>query len=140
MSLTTKTRLISLLVPLATAPSSSARAAVSQADAAAKISASIQADGKLAEVRLQIPDGIKFNMDGPWNLTLTGPIVEKGKAAQQFKRDAFKDERHSFSIPLAAQPPRAELAGSRWNLTYFLCNQTATWCKRLTASGIFELP
>jgi hypothetical protein len=131
-------RTIVTLTLLCTA--ASAQAAVTQAEAVAKISATIQSDSKQAQVHLEIPDGVKFNFDGPWSLALSGAIVTKGKASPQFKRDTFDRERKTFFIPLAGTAPRDQLVESRWALTYFLCNKTGTWCKRLTAEGEFQLP
>ncbi len=110
----------------------------SQDDAVAKTNASFDANSQTATVSLKIPEGVKYNLEGPWKLEISGPMQSLGNVKTPFGKDDFNKSTQSFSISIKQKITTADASKSKWNLTYFLCNTANTWCKRLSATGVFQ--
>ncbi len=112
--------------------------AASAADAVATISAKFDTTEQVARIHFTLPKGVKFNYDGPWKLELTGPIVSVGKALTPQGKNHFNKDSGQFFFATPSKITKEQATQSGWNVTFFLCDEKNTWCKRLTDKGNFQ--
>lgn len=80
--------------------------------------------------------GLKLNFDGPWKLEVSGLATTKGNPAMFGKADLDQaDQKFVVTLKEALTPKSPK---GKYTLTYFLCNDPTTWCKRGTLTG--EVP
>jgi hypothetical protein len=112
--------------------------AIPPEQAAAKISAKFDAVEQVARIQFTLPKEVKFNFDGPWKLELTGPIVTVGKVLTPQEKKDFNKDSAQFFFATHSKITKAQAEQSSWNVTYFLCDEKVTWCKKLNAKGNFK--
>jgi hypothetical protein len=112
--------------------------AATQAEAIAKVDATIAISSRTGTLSLAIPSGIKLNPDAPWKWELSGPVVDKCGAPSSLNKSALNSESATLTTHFPKEISDADVRNSRWTLIYFLCNKANTWCKRLTAQGSFS--
>ena len=107
-------------------------AATAPRTSVATVSGSVK--GKAAIIQVKTPKGTHLNFDGPWKLTVTGPlpIVDEDGV---YAVDAFDKKSETFTLPLKDQPIEGQ---SEFKLAYFLCSDDNVWCKRIETSGVLK--
>lgn len=79
------------------------------------------------------PKGTKLNYDGPWKLILESPTIEFDPSVKQpTDLTAFDKTTESFQLKLKKANLGSEL---KYDLTYFLCANDNSWCRRDKISG-----
>ncbi len=136
-----KTRTIDYLerwLLVATLLSSPQARAATQAEAIAKIDATIAMASRTATLFLDVPSGIKLSPDAPWKGELSGPVIDKGGAKSNLNKSDLSIETSKLAVVFPKEISETDVRSSRWTLVYFLCNKANTWCKRLSAQGSFS--
>lgn len=110
-----------------------ALSAPSAATSEATVAAQLVEDGKILKVSLTTPAETELNFLGPWKLKIDPQALSLADGKNEFSKEDFDQTSKSFSLPIAKVDPKK--SGDRYELTYFLCDEEKTWCKRIQAKG-----
>lgn len=109
-----------------------------QKSASAEVKVEATDKGRSIRFVVSAGSGLKLNFEGPWRLQTSGVETEAGDPGI-FGKDAFTKSPQVARLTVKlAKKPNVERKGA-YKLTYFICDDPTTWCKRATIDGTFEI-